>query len=137
EQAIRSRTPSRKLPEETQSGIDVRPASKRRDQQAPLQLRRWAGRWGVVRLEERQVSRVPRVREVQPTLLNPTTPVALADRIGIMKDGMGRVELGDWRVLVRHAVVRAGDGQRIRRESTVHERILLVLHDEEPTLRHI
>src|SRR6266404_4745071 len=77
EEPIGTRHASRKLPEETQSGIDERPASERRDQQAPLQLRRWARRWGVVRLEDRHVGRVPRVREVQPTLLNPTAPIGV------------------------------------------------------------
>src|SRR6266446_1822558 len=97
EQAIRSRYPRGKLPEETQSGIDICSASERRDQQASLQLRRWARRRRLVRLEDRNVGRVPRVREVQPTLLNPTAPIGVTDGIRIMKGRMGRIELRDRR----------------------------------------
>src|SRR5437016_4033413 len=126
EQPIRTGHTRRKLPEETQSRVDIGPASERRDQQATLQLHRRTGRSGVVSLEYGHVGRVPAMRKVQPTLLNPTAPVALANGVRIMKDGMGRIELGDRRVLVRYAIVGTGDGQRIRRESAVHERILLV-----------
>ena len=44
---------------------------------------------------------------------------------------MAWIELRDRRVLVGHTIVRARDRQRVRRESAVDERILLVLHDDE------
>ena len=48
-----------------------------------------------------------------------------------MENRVFRIERRDWRGLVRHPVVRPGDGHRIRGEAPVDERVLLVLHDDE------
>src|SRR5207248_2768113 len=92
---------------------------------------------GFVRLEQRRVRPVPVVREVESPLLHPALPVLGGDFVGHMEDAVGRVERRDGRRLVGHTVVRPGDAEPIRREAARDERILLVLHDHEPTRARI
>src|SRR6266481_4434290 len=81
EQAIRPRHSCRELPKEAQTRVDVRASAQGRDEQSAFQLR--ARR--VVRLEQRDVGRVPVVREVQAPLLHPAAPVIGTDLIRIVE----------------------------------------------------
>ena len=85
-----------------------------------------------MRLKERDVGRVPVVREVQAPLLDPSLPIGGADRVGDPEHGTLGVEQRDGSRFVGDAVVRPRDGQRIGRVVALDERVLLILHDHEP-----
>ena len=82
-------------------------------------------------LDERRVGGIPIVREIQSPLLHPATPVVGPDFVGDVEHGARGVPNRHRRGLVGHPVVRARDREAIRREATVHKRVLLVLDDHE------
>src|SRR5712691_12951676 len=125
EQSIRPRYTRRQLPEEAQARVHVSAAANGSHEQPALQLL-WGIRRRIVRLEHRYVGRVPVVREVEATLLDPTAPLVRTDLVGIMKYRMGGIERGHRGVFVRHPIVRPSDVQWVGRKAAVHERVLLV-----------
>src|ERR1700694_3737638 len=76
EQRFPPRHSRRQLPEKAQPRVDVRASADRRDQQPALELS--GRRCRIVRLEQRYVSRIPVVREVETALLHPVAPVLRA-----------------------------------------------------------
>src|SRR5712672_1086475 len=102
-QAVGSRNATGELPEKAQPRVHVRATSERRNEQASPELGRRVGR-RIVRLEQRDIRRVPGVREVEPPFLNPATPILGPDLVGVVEDGIRRVECRDRRVLIGHAI---------------------------------
>src|SRR5579859_4490637 len=118
EEAIGTRHAGGELPEKAESRVYVRPATQRRDEQATLQLDLGIRR-RIVRLEQRDVRRIPCVREIETALLHPATPIIGTDGIRIMKDRIRRIELRHGRGLVRHAIVWTRDRQGIRGKAAI------------------
>src|SRR5207245_567817 len=106
--------------ERSRSYTSCEPMSSRRHEQSARERR--AAR--IVHLEQRRVSRIPLVREVEPALLHPAPPVVRTYLVGKVEHRAGRIERCDPCGLVRDAIVGTGDGERVRREVAADEGIL-------------